>query len=196
MQKLWFYSNERLQFGTGDKASDAQRNRLGHSRINACGDGTGSSVDEARGSSLLEGEYVTGIRNQVMMHKAGNVPVVQVCSIIEAVDEMVCKLFEDNNFAYKYTRRWTLNGQSLTDAGLVFHTVATWLVYVHAKSDDAKHKPLRDDRALLFLCAMGSVPRREYYNIHTAVSHAQLLGMEIGKDKFEERIKEYVNMPA
>ena len=59
MQKLWFYSNERLQFGTGDKASDAQRNRLGHSRINACGDGAGSSVDETRGSSLLEGEYVT-----------------------------------------------------------------------------------------------------------------------------------------
>src|SRR3989344_9487829 len=59
MQQLRFYCTERLQFGTGDKASDAQRNRLGHSRINACGDGASSSVDEARGSSLLEGEYVT-----------------------------------------------------------------------------------------------------------------------------------------
>src|SRR3989338_620177 len=59
MQQLRFYCSERLQFGTGDKASNAQRDRLGHSRINACGDGAGSSVDEARGSPLLEGEYVT-----------------------------------------------------------------------------------------------------------------------------------------
>ena len=61
MRQLRFYCTERLQFGTGDKASDAQRDRLGHSRINACGDGAGSSVSEARGSSLLEGEYVTRV---------------------------------------------------------------------------------------------------------------------------------------
>src|SRR3989338_10767966 len=81
MQQLRFYCTERLQLGTGDKASDAQRNRLGHSRINACGDGTGSSVDEARGSSLLEGEYVT---NGPLMRKVRRTELwgsLRVCSV-------------------------------------------------------------------------------------------------------------------
>ena len=132
---------------------------------------------------------INEIRNQVMMHRKGNVPVVQVCSFIEALDEILCTVFEGGYYAHNYARQWERTAQSLTDARLVFFTVATWLAYIHAKTDTVRHKPIREDRALFFLYTTTGEPRLDYSEIRDAVGDAKRLAAHIGTDRFETNMK-------
>jgi len=134
-------------------------------------------------------QRINGIRNSMMMHHKGNVPVVQVCTFVDGLSEVLYKLGEKESLSYDFGMTWANTAQSLEDPRLVFYTVATWLGYVSTKCHSVKHKRYNQDMAKFFLNMIDGRPRRQYEQIRDAVKDLRLLVKHLGESRFMKNVE-------